>query len=219
MICNSKAIIMDESFIRRTVNYQMLHASFYYDIGLFNGKMGCDIFLFHAARHVKSSLYEDYAGELFGEIFEDIHEDIPIGLSHGLCGIGWGTEYLARQGFLEGDTNDVLTKIDKKIMQTDPRRIVDYSLETGLEGIVCYVLSRLNSSFASKKPFDEIYIEDLLSSCLNVPIQKGYISILVKYLNGTNYSAQQDIISIISKSNVNKEECLSWKLGLQMLIS
>ena len=42
-------------------------------------------------------------------------------------------EYLKTEGFIEADTNDILSEVDKQIMERDVRRITDYTLETGLD--------------------------------------------------------------------------------------
>lgn len=56
-----------------------------------------------------------------------------------------GVEYLVRKGFVEDDDNEGRNKIDEKVMEYDVRRLGDYSLATGLEGISWYVLLRLSS--------------------------------------------------------------------------
>ena len=62
------------------------------------------------------------------EIYEDIHDTLPINFENGYLGIGWGIEYLAEQKFINGDTNEILEDIDKKIMERDIRRVSDMSL-------------------------------------------------------------------------------------------
>ena len=49
--------MIDEK-LRKTADYQMLHASFNPDIGLLNGRMGIILFFFHYARHTGNSAYE-----------------------------------------------------------------------------------------------------------------------------------------------------------------
>lgn len=73
--------------------------------------------------------------------------------------MGWhrlGVEYLVRYGFVEDAGNEERNKIDKKVMEYDVRRLDDYSLATGLEGIAWYVLLRLSSGInvygSEKKP-------------------------------------------------------------------
>ena len=39
---------------------------------------------------------------------------------------------MKRQGFIEGETDEILYEIDMRIMERDLRRISDISFETGL---------------------------------------------------------------------------------------
>lgn len=78
-------------------------------------------------RTVKNSLYEDFGGEILEEILEMVSERLPIYFSNGLCGIAWGIAYLLHEGFVEGDSADVLKDIDDKIMEHDPLHITDYT--------------------------------------------------------------------------------------------
>lgn len=41
--------------------------------------------------------------------------------------------YLIQNKFIEGESVEVCEEIDNKIMETDPRRISDYTLQTGFE--------------------------------------------------------------------------------------
>ncbi len=148
--------------IRRMVEHLILNSSFTSDLGLFHGKMGIVIFFAHYARWTGNALYEDFADELLAEIYEDIHTDTPINLESGLCGIGWGIEYLVQNGFMEGDTDEILEDIDRRIMERDPRRMTDLSFRTGLGGILFYATARLTASRESDgQPFDSLYLNDL----------------------------------------------------------
>lgn len=148
--------------IRRMVEHLILNSSFTSDLGLFHGKMGIVIFFAHYARWTGNALYEDFADELLAEIYEDIHTDTPINLESGLCGIAWGIEYLVQNGFMEGDTDEILEDIDRRIMERDPRRMTDLSFRTGLGGILFYATARLTASRESDgQPFDSLYLNDL----------------------------------------------------------
>ena len=150
---------MDEILLKRIANHQMLHGSFCSDLGIQNGKMGIVLFFYHYARYVKNTLYENFAGEMLDEVILDLHNDLSICFSNGLCGIGWGIEYLIRRGFIAGDSDEILEEIDSKVIEWDPRRITDFSFETGLEGVACYVSFRSSSSSSfGRKPFDQVYL-------------------------------------------------------------
>lgn len=183
--------------------------------GLINGKMGMAIFFFLYARYKHSEFYEEFAGELIDDICEDIHTSIPVNLRDGLCGIGWGIEYLVQHRYIEGNTDEILEDIDARIMERDLRRITDFSLETGLEGIIWYALIRLTSPY-SEHAFDENYKYDLRTVCEE---HNYYVtSLLLRVLNGKdigNYPYWEILSLLISQQN-NDE--LTWKKGLDILL-
>ena len=142
------------SLLDQTARHFLFFGSYLRHIGLFNGKMGLMIFLFHYARHSGNSLYEDFAMELFGEINRDISVETPIGLGNGLCGIGWGILYLSQNGFIENNTNEILEEMDERIMEYDLTRMKDLSLENGFQGMALYLSERLKDL---SSPYDTNY--------------------------------------------------------------
>lgn len=148
--------------LQRIANHLILHSSPLDDVGLFHGKMGIILFFVHYARYTENTLYDDFACELLEEVCENISENLPVNLESGLCGIGWGIEYLIRNKFLDGDANEMLKEIDRKIMERDLRRIEDTSLATGLQGISDYIYERIRSAHenADCMPFDSQYLKE-----------------------------------------------------------
>ena len=157
----------DQQFIHQL----LLRSSSIKDIGLYNGKMGLILFFSHYFKIDGNPVFEDTADELMDELMEDLYQSLPAGFAAGLSGIGWGVEYLIQNNFIDGDSLDVCEEVDKKIMETDPVRITDFSIETGLEGILHYVLAHIKGVSAQhgKTPFDEKYLTDLNHALLNIP--------------------------------------------------
>ncbi len=148
--------------IEQALSYLYINSSYLNDLGLFHGKMGMVLFFSEFAHICPNKAYEDLASNLLGEIYEEIHYDLPINLENGLCGIGWGIEYLVQHRLMKGDTDEILSDIDQKVMEINPLRMKDFSLRCGLGGIACYVLARLNASRQSKTlPFDDDYLNIL----------------------------------------------------------
>lgn len=155
-----KNTIEDNSLLSRISNYMLINYSFIPDISLFYGKMGGVIFFCHYGRYTDNKLYDEFANELLDELYEEISTDIPVGFSRGLCGIGWGIEYLVSNKFMKGNTSKILADLDKQIMNTDIKRIEDLSMETGLGGILFYINARLRSS-KKQIPFDSSFLKDV----------------------------------------------------------
>lgn len=140
------------------------------DIGLAQGKMGMVFFFMHYYRQTGNSLYEDIACDLLDEVTEKLHKDFPVTFESGLSGIGWAVNYLIAKEYVEGDSLEICEEVDLKIMETDPRRFTDYSLEKGIGGILLYVLAHCKVVFGQhgELPFDACYLQDLYSACINL---------------------------------------------------
>lgn len=204
---------IDDKWLHQTIEELLINNTNGDDLSLFHGKMGLVLFFFHYYRHTHNSLYEKIVEELLNDIYEDVHNDIPINLEFGLCGLGWGIEYLAQHQFIEGDTDEILEDIDTKIMALDVRRITDMSLETGLEGIAWYVLLRLTSPY-SQRAFDEIYKKDLLYTCSKYP-SKGTNALVAFLQDGACY---QYPFENVLYSIVWSDKRQSWKDGLKQFV-
>lgn len=124
-----------------------------------------------------------------------------------MCGIGWAIEFLKREGFIEGDTDEILEEVDRQVMERDVRRITDASLETGLAGIAAYVRSRLDSKHTTSdyQPFDEEYLNDL-----NIACQKNDIDWMSETYSVT--TLWQTIPSMLPSTNAT-----AWQKGILII--
>lgn len=211
---------------RSIIHSLLLKSSLLPDIGLFQGKTGLAIFFMHYYRFTNEALYEDVAGELIDEIEEGLYNNLPISFESGFSGIGWGLDYLVRKGFVEGDSKDICEEIDCKIMQTDPRRITDYSLNKGIGGILLYVLDhcKIVLKQCSKMPFDYCYLDDLYTACMNfrslkdIPEETLYLAnIYIAFYSDKKPVSDEmwDICKIAQGiADMNKKQFSNYPLGL-----
>lgn len=197
----------NNSSIKQITDYQILNGTFCQNPSLLDGKMGIALFFFLQARYTHNNWYEDFAGELLDDICDNLHTGLPITFVDGLCGIGWGIEFMKKLNFIEGDTDDILCDIDRKIMERDVRRISDMTFEYGLEGIATYVRSRIDSvrTTRNNQPFDTSYLKELEEACLknNIPLCSTQYNI---------DSIWSRILDIIATHPFSEEK--SWKRGL-----
>lgn len=133
--------------------------------GLIHGKMGIAIFFFHYARYTENDLFEEYAIDLIEEIQSQIHLKLSTDYERGLSGIGVGIEYLAQNGFIHSNTDEILEDVDEKIYRT----IMDepfskYDLFNGLSGLGRYLLYR----FAGNKKNHNKKVNECLNKILNI---------------------------------------------------
>lgn len=116
------------------------------------------------------------------EIINEIHDELPIDFANGYSGIGWSIEYLLHNRFVEEASNEILTDIDRKIMERDVRRITDRQLFHGTEGILHYVIFRLYRC-GTDTPFDNEYLEDIYILASEIKEQKKRIAYGNSHLN------------------------------------
>ena len=83
--------------LKQIADYQILTSVFCSDLSLFRGKMGMVLFFFLYARYSGNVRFEDFAGELLDEVCINLHTSLPITFADGLCGIGWGIEFLKKR--------------------------------------------------------------------------------------------------------------------------
>ncbi len=146
--------------IQSLLNHLLFQSGTVQDLGLFHGKTGIAMALYLYARQTADTLVEDCAWELLSSVYDGIHSDMPLGLERGLAGIGYGVTLLCREGILEGDLNSILSEVDAKIMERDPRRVTDFSVRTGVRGLQLYLDLRQQTQ-GTLESFDPQYLVEL----------------------------------------------------------
>mgnify|MGYP002410467450 CR=1 FL=1 len=154
--------------IKRIIHHLMLNAYFIPDISFSHGQMGVALTMSEYSRYTNNEIYFDVASYLLDNIVEKIAKNLNYSFSTGLSGIGWGIEYLIQNSFIEGKSLEICEEIDRKIMETDPKRIEDLSLNTGFEGLLHYVIYHLQGTINQNAvfPFDTRYLSDLYDKCI-----------------------------------------------------
>lgn len=143
-------------YLRSTVSYLQLG-------GLYYGRLGLVIFFYHYAAYAGDTQYISLADKMLNDLLSNLSKDIPVDISNGLCGIGLAIGYLICNGFVEGDPDEVLSEMDKMIVDKTDFEIEDWSFETGIMGIIYYVAYRLSTmKRRQESSFSPQYIGNLL---------------------------------------------------------
>lgn len=100
---------------QRIINALMIHSSFIEDIGFLNGKMGLALYFFCLGYFKNDEIFTHFAEGLLDEVIVSLHVDLPVDFENGITGIGWGIEYLIKNGFIEGNADEILEEIDAKV--------------------------------------------------------------------------------------------------------
>lgn len=152
------------------VNDLILKSAATDDVSLYYGKMGLSLLLYHYGHKTQQSVYHEFAGALIDQVYQGCQRHLPVDFANGICGIGWAVSSLINRRFVKGKVNEILRSIDKKVMERDLRQITDWSFRTGLNGILCYVLTRFEDirRFPAPNPFDESYLLELHEAALRM---------------------------------------------------
>lgn len=193
-----------QPILGKIVQHLIFHTSSMSDLGLLSGKMGVCIFFYRYARYTGIKRYDDFAGELLDEIYGETGTGIARDFENGLAGICWGIEYLSRNNFVYADTDDVLCNMDPLIVELDVRKIIDTSLERGLEGLAHYVLARCSGQ--SKLPIDSLYIAELKDNMNNKGCCPELTVKLDSLLKGEKVDYEFDLIDTIAARGTPKKK-------------
>jgi lantibiotic modifying enzyme len=172
------------------------------EIGLMGGKAGLALFLFYYAMFTQDDQYADHGVEMLSQIFDAINDGFTYHThAGGLAGIGWTVEHLARNGFIDIDTNETLEDVDPYL---DKAMIYDinngnFDYLHGAVGNGAYFLTRL------KNPRAKEYLKGLIDQMEAVAHRDDdgsfkWLSTLdiEKETKGYNLSMSHGIASIIT---------------------
>ena len=192
--------------LQRIANVLLLNASFIDNPGLLNGKMGIAIFFYNYSRYSENKIYEDYAGELVDEIYEEINTSTPVNFENGLTGIGWGIEYLVKNGFVQADTNEALEEIDCAIYRHRINSPVLINTGDDLFGYGFYHIARIlgheiddNDLNTLIKKYHLIFLAD---ECERLLEQKSYSRFNIESLIINSFNSILWFLLEIQKLNI-----------------
>lgn len=143
--------------------------------GLIGGTMGLCMNLYHFSRRMQDVQLETFADTLIDEIMEQVNLKMPVFFSSGLSGIGWGIETLARNAYIEADTNAILKDVDRLMVSVSGyTKANDCSFLKGYMGRSIYTFQRL------KHPENS---DDKLSTLHNKGLLITYIDMLCRIMS------------------------------------
>ena len=90
-------------------------------VGLAEGRIGISLFFFNYYRLTGKRKFYDIALSIFESIYNSIGDiSSDISLSDGLAGVSWAVEYLAQNGFIDDETDEILGEICEVIDENNP---------------------------------------------------------------------------------------------------
>ena len=144
----------------RISNHILLVSGQITDVSLYHGMTGVILALMAYAKSIDCKPVKDFADEYFNNIYSGIHDGLSIGIEYGLAGVGYGVTLMRKAKLIDCDLNDILSDIDSKIMETDPRRCKNLTFRRGLAGVLSYINLRKETE-GTVTSFDSTYLNEL----------------------------------------------------------
>jgi lantibiotic modifying enzyme len=204
----------------------ILKSPYIHSCNLFDGKTGVMLFFFEYYKSTDEIMYKRFAEYLLEQIWNDIDIDLPVNLAYGLSGLGVAIEYLAFNNFIDCEnTVDLCENLIKQIMSKDVSRIEEYTFETGIGGLIYYIL--LHEKHNNGGAFDPLYLKIMYEKCIEInkfPMDKDTNFFVDSYINfyhnGKPIEIEVDLSNIIQKDiSVNIDNVEKMRLGLHNGIS
>ncbi|WP_165026694.1 lanthionine synthetase LanC family protein [Dysgonomonas sp. ZJ279] len=133
---------MYNSILRQIANTIYINVQNVEYLGLLKGKFGIALFFYHYARYSGNNIYSEFSDDCIENIFTQLNQNTPKDFSNGLCGIGWGIDYLIKNNFIEAES-DILAEVDlnvKKMGLNDFKSDLDAEINFFSKGL--YILQR-----------------------------------------------------------------------------
>jgi len=152
---------IQNTMIEKVIQHLIIYSASLDNIDLMNGKMGIALFFYHLHTVTKNNNHLIFANALIEEIISKLNYKIPRTFFDGLVGISWGFDHIIRNKFVDFEDEDILSDIDKAILEINVSNLFDESFSTGIRGIAYYLVSRCSAKVNIPIPFCKEYIYEL----------------------------------------------------------
>lgn len=169
---NDSVAILPKEADRSALYEMILGCNDLYSRGLFKGRMGVVLALMEYSRKYALLPLKDFCIYTIQRCTVLVPGNTETGFASGMAGIGWALDYLKWRNLVDIDTAGICREIDRRLMRCSPLRTADYTLDTGLEGLLIYVNLHLYNN-RGKTVFEDSYLAELRTVVKNLPANAG----------------------------------------------
>lgn len=115
--------------------------------GLFAGQAGICLSLYRLSKLNECGFTEKTADELLDSLCRSLRYISETSFCDGLSGIGWSINELSKEGFVEGDIDEILYGIDACVYRNlnNTSIVLDLNMSNGICGYMAYCIGRLSN--------------------------------------------------------------------------
>ena len=167
----------NEQVLRQIINILSVNLQRETKVGLLQGKMGMVILFYLYSRYTGDKRYEYFPDEYLDKIERYMSMRSVISIAEGLGGIGWGIDYMIKEGFIEAD-DDVLEDVDAEVAgeMNSEKFLKDVEAKLPLFSKGVYFLQRGNPGIV-KESLLEVFNLIRMNPEINLPLT--YINSIV----------------------------------------
>lgn len=129
----------------RIIDFLILKSFTISNKGLLNGRMGITLAFYYIGNAENNDNYIRFGNRLLDSIIGNLDATVPKNFADGLCGIGWGIEYLLHHEFVECSSYNLLGELNECIEHEEIEEW-EMSLDYGLEGLLHYILAHIKNN-------------------------------------------------------------------------
>lgn len=147
----------------------LINSSFTSNTGLYYGKTGAAMFLYHYYDYAGNDLYADNADEIVVEITSLLNES-RLHYTNGLSGVAWGINYLSENDFIDIKA-ETFSGIDTAIIKACPA--IDLTIEAC--GITSYFYTRIKDEVSDNETelHNMLLLERIIGQIDNIDASEG----------------------------------------------
>ena len=206
----------------RLINHLVLHSIDVPNPGLFHGQMGICLVLAVYGKKKKDKQIKKISELLLERISSMLTENDNMSFAFGLSGIGWGIEYLIQNKLMTGDSLEICESIDKKLQKLDLAKMDNLSLETGIEGLLHYILIHIKGTVSEGHPFTKDFMDLLyvrLCGLLKSTVQRSITLDLlsqnfINIYNGLSWQYHPNLNDFIKTKHRHSKRILGLREGV-----
>ncbi|KAA2218523.1 lanthionine synthetase C family protein [Maribacter flavus] len=137
------------------------------DVGILGGISGCALFQFYYAKFLDSDYHSNLGIDIVAYCIDKINDGYSFpSYCSGIAGLGWAIQHLQNEGFVELDSDDLLSQFDGFLFERMKFDLMQHDLDF-LHGAIGYGYFFLKRFLSTKSDNLKVRYQDYLKELVN----------------------------------------------------